>query len=51
MAAAGGPGADQHYERDQIAQYLDWINLMTYDLHGTWDKTTNFNAPALPGYQ
>ena len=45
MAAAGGPGADQHYERNQIAQYLDWINLMTYDLHGTWDKTTNFNAP------
>ncbi len=45
MAAAGGPGMDQHYERDQIAQYLDWINLMTYDLHGTWDNLTNFNAP------
>ena len=36
---------DQHYERDQIAKYLDWLNLMTYDLHGTWDKLTNFNAP------
>jgi len=45
MAAGAGPGMDQHYERDQIAQYLDWINVMTYDLHGTWDKTTNFNAP------
>jgi chitinase len=45
IAAAGGPGMDQRYERDQIAQYLDWINLMTYDLHGTWDKLTNFNAP------
>jgi GH18 family chitinase len=45
MAAASGPGMDQHYERDQIVQYLDWINLMTYDLHGTWDKITNFNAP------
>jgi GH18 family chitinase len=45
MAAAGGPGQDQHYERDQITQYLDWINLMTYDLHGTWDSVTNFNAP------
>ena len=45
IAAAAGPGMDQHYERDQIAQYLDWLNLMTYDLHGTWDALTNFNAP------
>jgi GH18 family chitinase len=45
IAGASGPGVDQHYERPEIAQYLDWINLMTYDLHGTWDLTTNFNAP------
>ena len=45
IAAAGGPGMDQHYERNRIAQYLDWLNLMTYDLHGTWDNLTNFNAP------
>jgi len=45
MAAASGPGMDQHYERSEILQYLDWINLMTYDLHGTWDRITNFNAP------
>jgi GH18 family chitinase len=45
MAAASGPGMDQHYERSAIVPYLDWINLMTYDLHGTWDKISNFNAP------
>jgi GH18 family chitinase len=45
IAAGGGPGMDQRYERSEIVQYLDWINVMTYDLHGTWDKTTNFNAP------
>jgi GH18 family chitinase len=45
VAMPGGPGMDSRYERDQIAQYLDWINLMTYDLHGTWDPNTNFNAP------
>jgi len=45
MAGATGPGVDQRYERPDIAQYLDWINVMTYDLHGTWDKTANFNAP------
>ncbi len=45
VAVPGGPGSDQRYERPDIIQYLDWINLMTYDLHGTWDKITNFNAP------
>ena len=28
-----------------IHPYLDHINLMAYDYHGTWSKTTNFNAP------
>jgi len=45
VAVGGGPGMDARYERDQIAQYLDWVGLMTYDLHGTWDTITNFNAP------
>jgi chitinase len=31
----------------QSAQYLDWMNIMTYDMHGAWDATgpTNFTAP------
>jgi hypothetical protein len=24
---------------------VDWINLMGYDFHGSWDTSTNFNAP------
>ena len=28
-----------------IHPYLDHINLMAYDYHGTWSNTTNFNAP------
>lgn len=28
-----------------IYNYLDYINLMTYDLHGPWDMYTDFNAP------
>jgi chitinase len=45
VALPGGPGMDQRFERDQIVQYLDWVNLMTYDLHGTWSPQTNFNSP------
>lgn len=45
IAAPVGPGISQKYERSEIIQYLDWINLMAYDIHGTWEGTTNFNAP------
>ncbi len=45
MAAPAGDYASNHYELDQIPAYLDWINLMTYDMHGSWDSATNFNAP------
>ena len=40
IAGAGGPGMDQRYERSQITQYIDWINVMTYDLHGTCDSAS-----------
>ncbi|KAI0227434.1 Acidic mammalian chitinase [Lamellibrachia satsuma] len=33
------------YDVDQIVKYVDWINLMAYDLHGGWEKKTGLNAP------
>ncbi len=45
IAAPAGSGNAQNFERSEFIQSLDWINLMAYDLHGTWEKTTNFNAP------
>jgi chitinase len=45
-------GADREflYERGaawlpELAQSLDWINLMTYDYHGTWELSAGFVAP------
>ncbi|XP_061894085.1 acidic mammalian chitinase-like [Entelurus aequoreus] len=36
---------DRAYEVDQIATYLDFINLMTYDFHGHWEDSTGHNSP------
>ncbi|KAM9612762.1 chitotriosidase-1 [Trichechus inunguis] len=36
---------DAGYEVDKIAQNLDFINLMAYDFHGTWEKITGHNSP------
>ncbi|WP_394525689.1 glycoside hydrolase family 18 protein [Lacrimispora sp. JR3] len=45
-------GADRSYvdkvELTKIAPYLDYANLMTYDLHGTWDTHTDLLAPLYP---
>ena len=45
IAAPASPGVAQNLERSEIIKSLDWINLMTYDIHGVWEKSTNFNAP------
>ncbi|KAI0212774.1 Acidic mammalian chitinase [Lamellibrachia satsuma] len=46
--AAGHDKIDRGYEVAKIARYLDWINLMSYDLHGHWDSTTGTVAPLYP---
>lgn len=33
------------YEPEKISQYLDYINLMAYDYHGSWNKETGHNSP------
>ncbi len=42
-------GADKSYinnvELSKLAQYLDYANIMTYDLHGYWDANTDLLAP------
>ena len=36
---------DVGYDIPSIARDLDWINVMTYDYHGQWDKKTGHVAP------
>lgn len=32
-------------ETYQITQYLDYVNIMSYDLHGAWNNYVGHNAP------
>lgn len=32
------------YEPAVMSKYLDFINVMSYDLHGSWEKETNHHA-------
>lgn len=47
LAIAGG--ADHSFtektQLDQIAKYVDYATIMTYDIHGPWDHYTDLNAP------
>lgn len=48
LTMAGSPNpniADDAYEVGTISNYLDHVNVMTYDYHGDWSNVTNFNAP------
>lgn len=42
-------GASNYYinstEVDNFHGYLDYVSIMTYDIHGPWDTYADFNAP------
>ncbi|XP_052071099.1 acidic mammalian chitinase-like [Mytilus californianus] len=46
--AAGKYTADTAYDILTMAQYMDFINIMSYDLHGSWQSTTGHNGPLFP---
>jgi chitinase len=49
LTAAVPSGQDKikFIETDKVGQYLDYANVMTYDMHGGWEATgpTNHQAP------
>ncbi|KAL0970454.1 hypothetical protein UPYG_G00242210 [Umbra pygmaea] len=40
---------DTGYEIREISKYLDFINVQTYDFHGSWEKFTGHNSPLYRG--
>lgn len=47
LTIAGGASNDylNNIEPAVIGDYVDFANIMTYDLHGPWDPYSDFNAP------
>ncbi|XP_074603802.1 chitotriosidase-1-like [Brevipalpus obovatus] len=46
--SAGRDTIDSSYDVAEVSQYLDYINVMTYDYHGGWERLTGHNAPLFP---
>jgi len=47
ISIASPAGYDKYvnFEMAELAKTLDFINIMTYDYHGSWENTTNHQAP------
>jgi chitinase len=37
----------RHFDPKGMEPYIDWINLMSYDLHGTWDRNSSIGSQVL----
>jgi chitinase len=48
LSAAVSPASfrvEEGYDVARIAEHLDFINVMTYDLHGSWDNFADHHSP------
>jgi chitinase len=45
FAGAAGTWYVNNVELTKLEQYIDYANIMTYDIHGIWDKYTDLVAP------
>ena len=42
---AGNVNSSGSWELAPVSRTVDWINLLTFDFHGSWDAWTDFNSP------
>ena len=49
IAAPAGPTTIPNLPIAKMGSTLDWMNLMSYDFHGSWDPITGHNAPMTVG--
>jgi len=40
-------GYPQNLDVAGMAAYVDWFNLMSYDIHGTWDGNSQWTSPVV----
>lgn len=47
LSFAGGSGTwyVDNVELSKLHKYVDYASVMSYDIHGPWERYTNFNAP------
>lgn len=39
----------QHFDVKALEEICDWLNIMSYDLHGTWDSSSPWIGPYVNG--
>ncbi|KAF9394127.1 Endochitinase 1 [Podila verticillata] len=45
IALPGGPYHGQYFTITKLAEYVDWFNIMAYNLHGQWEDMVFCAAP------
>ena len=48
IAGAASEKYINNIEMNKLSKYLDYINVMTYDINGPWDSYNDFNAALYP---
>ncbi|TEA17437.1 Acidic mammalian chitinase [Colletotrichum sidae] len=37
----------RHFDVEAMAEHIDWFNIMSYDIHGTWDGNSEWSHPVV----